>query len=305
MRTRLIRMLGLFIALGLLLGTPAMAQEAIEEETILSIDQFGLSMEVTSFELEEDKLRFNATVANNTGRTVNMYVNDAYIDDIEVDGIGMFGIDSGESVEDYFFFKPLRDDDSDMFKDIKELRFAIEVDDRDTGEYLFTLPVYMYRDGDAFYQHDDDYLFAYPEFDQGEVYPEFGPEDAYPEFVSMPYPALVLPDGGWGEWKFTGNNKLQMRVKVENESPTKVVKAFEIYMYATDVWNEPIYGKDYVYYETTEKRIEPLETAMSAYVTMPNANKIDRVYAGVHRVVYTDGTVEEADVVEYSYWDID
>ena len=47
MRTRLIRMLGLFIALGLLLGTPAMAQEAIEEETILSIDQFGLSMEVT------------------------------------------------------------------------------------------------------------------------------------------------------------------------------------------------------------------------------------------------------------------
>ena len=82
----------------------------------------------------------------------------------------------------------------------------------------------------------------------------------------------------------TSNNMLRMRVEVENTSSARAVEAFEIYMYATDAWGDPIYGEDYVYYETTQTLVEPSETAMSEYVTMPDADEIDRVYAGIHRV---------------------
>ena len=93
---------------------------------------------------------------------------------------------------------------------------------------------------------------------------------------------------------------LRMRVTVENTSPARAVEAFEIYMYATDAWGDPLYGEDYVYYETTEKLVEPFETAMSEYVTMPRASDISRVYAGIHRVKYDNGEVAEADPVNYA-----
>ena len=98
---------------------------------------------------------------------------------------------------------------------------------------------------------------------------------------------------------------LRMRVTVENTSPARAVEAFEIYMYATDAWGDPLYGEDYVYYETTEKLVEPFETAMSEYVTMPRASDIARVYAGIHRVKYDNGEVVEADPINYAWWDIE
>ena len=82
-------------------------------------------------------------------------------------------------------------------------------------------------------------------------------------------------------------------------------EAFEIYMYATNAWDEPIYGENYVYYETTETLVEPFETAFSEYVTMPRADEISRVYAGIHRVRYDNGDIVEAEDVVYHYWDID
>lgn len=75
-------------------------------------------------------------------------------------------------------------------------------------------------------------------------------------------------------------------------------------MYAVNAWDEPIYGENYVYYETMETLVEPFETAFSAWVSMPDASEISRVYAGIHRVRYDNGDIVVADPVVYSYWDL-
>ena len=122
-------------------------------------------------------------------------------------------------------------------------------------------------------------------------------------YYSEPEFALVLE--GYGQWEFPGNDRIRMRVKVTNTAKSKTVKAFEMYMYAVDVWGDPIYGEDMVYYGTTEKTVSPGETVYSDYITMPDKSQVDTVYAGIHKIIYTDGTIKEASPVDYYYWEID
>ena len=82
------------------------------------------------------------------------------------------------------------------------------------------------------------------------------------------------------------------------------MKAFELYMYAIDVWGDAIYGEDMVYYATTTTTVAPGKTVYSDYITMPNRSQIDQIYVGISKVIYTDGTVVEADNIEYSSWTI-
>ena len=122
-------------------------------------------------------------------------------------------------------------------------------------------------------------------------------------YYSEPEFALVLE--GYGQWEFPGNDRIRMRVKVTNTAKSKTVKAFEMYMYAVDVWGDPIYGEDMVYYGTTEKTVSPGQTVYSDYITMPDKSQVDTVYAGIHKIIYTDGTIKEASPVDYYYWEID
>ena len=79
-------------------------------------------------------------------------------------------------------------------------------------------------------------------------------------YYSEPEFALVLE--GYGQWEFPGNDRIRMRVKVTNTAKSKTVKAFEMYMYAVDVWGDPIYGEDMVYYGTTEKTVSPVRPSI-------------------------------------------
>lgn len=104
------------------------------------------------------------------------------------------------------------------------------------------------------------------------------------------------PDIDYGEWKKDGSN-LQIRVRVNNVDTRRTIRAFEVYMYARDVWGDLIYGENIVYYGTTKKTIKPGERAYSAYLTLPNRKDIDRVYAAVKRIVTTDNeTIEFKDL---------
>lgn len=107
---------------------------------------------------------------------------------------------------------------------------------------------------------------------------------------------------GRAEWKSDGN-KLRVRARMENLTSDMTVKAFELYMYAVDVWGDPIYGDTY-YYATTKRTIKPGERAYSDYMTLPDRKKIDRVYIGIHRVAFTDGTTLTVDDPEYYNWTI-
>lgn len=119
-----------------------------------------------------------------------------------------------------------------------------------------------------------------------------------------PYVPLAIQSNARGEWKYYNNDILGMRIKVTNVSKTWTIKAFQIYMYAEDMWGERIYGDDYVYYNTTNKRVAPGETVFCDYIKLPQRSRIVKVHAGVKKVIFTDGTIRENDTVEYWNWTI-
>ena len=242
------RLLCALLAL-LLLAAPALAQGY----KLDFIDEQGVYLEVLTTEWKEDKLRFDVVVENNTGRAIDLRIEDAYAGSAEIDGVGIYGVEDGARNDDEFFFlQPLDGDGMAVLENADVLSFTIEVQDEESRDTLFAVPVTLNLASSP---------AATPDF----------PTDA--EATCAPQVLLILPEGGYGEWQFVDGDMLRMRVTVENTSPARAV--------------------------------EPFETAMSAYVTMPRASDIARVYAGIHRVKYDNGEVVEADPVNYAWWDIE
>ena len=98
----------LLCALALLvLALPATAQG----DKLVLIEEDGVYLEVTSVEMKDDKLRYNVIVENDSGCEINIRFNEAYADGVEVDGVGIFGVENGERIDDeFFFFQPLEGD---------------------------------------------------------------------------------------------------------------------------------------------------------------------------------------------------
>ena len=53
---------------------------------------------------------------------------------------------------------------------------------------------------------------------------------------------------------------------------------------------------------TLETKIKPYETSYTGVVYLENQNRVYRVYVGIKRVRYTDGTVESVSTPDYSWW---
>ena len=106
---------------------------------------------------------------------------------------------------------------------------------------------------------------------------------------------------GYMQWQSLDNNRLKVRFKVTNESSTKTVKAFELYVYAEDVWGERLYGDTTVYPGTTEKKIKPGETVYSDYIVIPDRRSISTICCRISRIAFTDGIVREYSSSEKEY----
>lgn len=128
-------------------------------------------------------------------------------------------------------------------------------------------------------------------------------DDDYSDLIE-PYMPLTIESGARGEWNKANDNKLAMRVMVTNISRTRTVKAFDVYMYAENVYGERIYGGDLCYYETTIANVGPGQSTFCNYTYLPNRSNIYKVYACVKRVVCTDGTVLENDNMTFCGWTI-
>ena len=75
-------------------------------------------------------------------------------------------------------------------------------------------------------------------------------------------------------------------------------------MYAEDVWGNRIYGDNTVYYKTTSKSVAPGITTYCDYITLPDRSRIDTVYVGIKKVIFSDGTVHENSSIDYWHWKI-
>ena len=189
------RMLSALLAL-VLLAAPALAQGY----KLDFIDEQGVYLEVLTTEWKEDKLRFDVVVENNTGREIDLRIEDAYAGSAEIDGVGIYDVEDGERDDDEFFFlQPLDGDSMAVLENADVLSFTIEVQDEESHDTLFAVPVTL---------NVVNFPAATPDF----------PTDAEPAYA--PEVLLILPEGGYGEWQFVDGDMLRMRVTVENTGPT-------------------------------------------------------------------------------------
>lgn len=111
-------------------------------------------------------------------------------------------------------------------------------------------------------------------------------------------------DMGYARWEKASGDKLNFRPKVYNHSCDLTLRAVELYYYATDVWGDRVYGANRYYKHTSKLTLKPGEKAFTDWVTLPDRSDIDRVYCGIKRLSYSDGTVVEFedDEIEFRYW---
>lgn len=117
--------------------------------------------------------------------------------------------------------------------------------------------------------------------------------------------ALVIPASSYGEWNFVSGNQLKFRIQVENTSTYKTVVAYELYFYPVDVWGNRLIPEDKIYGLTVETNLKPGKKHYCDYITMADANKIDKVYVAINKVKYSNGTFATVNQHEYICWNID
>ncbi|MGN0774138.1 MAG: hypothetical protein ACI4MP_10180 [Candidatus Ventricola sp.] len=112
---------------------------------------------------------------------------------------------------------------------------------------------------------------------------------------------------GYARWEDASNDKLNFRPKVYSHSTTLTLRAVELYYYATDVWGDPVYGENQYYRHTSKLTLKPGEKAYTDWVALPERREIDRVYCGIKRLSYSDGTIVEFDddEIEFISWTIE
>ena len=107
----------------------------------------------------------------------------------------------------------------------------------------------------------------------------------------------------YAEWYDLSGDKLKIHFQVTNRAKKKTVKAFELCVYATDIWGNRIYGTQ-LYIWTTTKNVSPGKSVYSDYITIPYRSDIKEVYCGINKIACTDGTVYTYPSVDYSCWEI-
>ena len=127
-------------------------------------------------------------------------------------------------------------------------------------------------------------------------------------YVEPDVPLAVSPraNAEW-RWESDSSDVLDLRVQVSNYSRKKTVTAYELYIFAEDLWGNKVFGDTVKIRATFENTINPGETIYSGHMYLPERKKISRFYAAVKRVKLSDGTICEnyiLDESDYTYWDI-
>lgn len=128
------------------------------------------------------------------------------------------------------------------------------------------------------------------------------------EAQSYKDPAIILrfKENSSAESKPISGDQLQVRFQLTNSGKIKTVTSFDLHAYAVDMWGNKLYGlvQGIVRYETTEKKITPGKSAYSNYITLPKRSEISRIYCGIRKIIYSDGSVciIPHSEIEYTCW---
>ena len=123
-----------------------------------------------------------------------------------------------------------------------------------------------------------------------------GPEDGV---------TLFFEDGNaQASWDYVAYDKLSIKFQVSNSFIGKTIKHFELWVYPVDAQGQRLCDDNKVYYCITTATIEAGGQVYSNKINLPNGTAISKVYCGIHKVIYSDGTSATVDKVEYFCWKI-
>lgn len=98
------------------------------------------------------------------------------------------------------------------------------------------------------------------------------------------------------------NDRMKIRFKVKNTSSRRTIVAYELYVYTVDKRGQrmTLYGKDHVL--SVKATLKPGQEKYTSYITLEPESQIKSIYAAVHQVKYSDGTVHTAVSHNYNGW---
>ncbi len=124
-----------------------------------------------------------------------------------------------------------------------------------------------------------------------------------PVAYTKPVKSLYFRDDAYVEGYGLSEDLTKIRFEISNKVRGKTVVSFELSVYAANARNKKLYG-DRTYDWRTSKKIEPGETVVSAYVTIPQWSEIEYLYVGITKIFYEDGTADYfyGDDIKYETW---
>ena len=106
----------------------------------------------------------------------------------------------------------------------------------------------------------------------------------------------------WIKWTDITGDMTSYKIQITNHSKNKTIKGVELRYYPTDVWGNRLWDYDYRY-TTFTLTIKPGQKKFTQWFAMsPSWYAIDRIYVGVSKIVFTDGTIHENDDITYYYF---
>ena len=126
-------------------------------------------------------------------------------------------------------------------------------------------------------------------------------------FIVEPEDGVTLffeDENAYASWDYVAYDKLSIKFQVSNSFLGKTIKYFELWVYPVDAQGQRLCNDNKVYYCITTATIEAGGQIYSNKINLPNGTAISKVYCGIHKVIYTDGTSATVDKVEYFCWKI-
>ena len=120
---------------------------------------------------------------------------------------------------------------------------------------------------------------------------------------AMAYTEPWIPvDLSYLQWDNITGDGAYYRVKVSNTSKSRTIKGIELNYYITDVWGNRMWEYD-SRTTTFTMTVKPGKEAYTTWFYMsPSWYNIDRMYIGVSRIVFDDGTIHENSDISYTYF---
>ncbi len=119
------------------------ADAAALPATLIDRDGFRVTLtgvEINNYDVADVSLRFYTDIVNNTGTTINLFVEDVTVDGKEIDGIGCMNLEpTGEVYQDFFFFNSGESRElADILRNKPVASFTLLAQDDADYETLFT-----------------------------------------------------------------------------------------------------------------------------------------------------------------------